>query len=463
VPRSLVPPPPVLPAAGGRERQAALALLRRFGWNVTSFQVLEPGLSYWFADAEACVAYVDTGRSWVAAGEPICAEERLRAVAEAFVAEAQRHGRRACFFAAEGRLLERTGLAAMHVGEQPVWDPAAWEEVLRGSRSLREQLRRARAKGVQVRPVPPGELSAGSPTRAAVEALVRRWESAHAMPPMGFLVQLAPFDFVEQRRFFLAEQEGRVVGMLAAVPIFARGGWFFEDLLREPHAPNGTAELLVDAGMRAVAGEGSRFVTMGLAPLSGEVSGWLRAVRQSSRDLYDFEGLRAFKGKLKPSHWDAVYVAHPGGQWGAVTLLDVLAAFARGGLLRFGLATLMRGPALVLRALAALLILWTATLALAPASPWFPAATVKWAWVAFDVAVAAGLFSLLRRWRRGLASALLCLIGADAVLTLLQALTFNMPRARGLADAALLALAVAGPTAAAFMLWQARAHRERAA
>ena len=46
------------------ERLRVLALLKRHGWNATSFQILEPGFRYWFdgdALGEACVGYVDTG------------------------------------------------------------------------------------------------------------------------------------------------------------------------------------------------------------------------------------------------------------------------------------------------------------------------------------------------------------------------------------------------------------------
>ena len=46
--------------AGLDERARVSALVRRFGWNATSFQVLEPGYRYFFLDPDACVAYVDT-------------------------------------------------------------------------------------------------------------------------------------------------------------------------------------------------------------------------------------------------------------------------------------------------------------------------------------------------------------------------------------------------------------------
>ena len=75
-----MPPSPQSP-----ERERVLELLRRHGWNATSFQTLESDFRYWFHGDDACVAYVDTGAAWVAAGAPIAAPERLADVAGAFV------------------------------------------------------------------------------------------------------------------------------------------------------------------------------------------------------------------------------------------------------------------------------------------------------------------------------------------------------------------------------------------
>ena len=331
-------------ALRARQQARVLSLLRRHGWNATSFQVLEPGLRYHFDGDDACVAYVDTGRALVVAGAPIAPDGRIGAVALRFAAFARRCGRRVSFFAVVDRFLEAAPFTAIQVGEQPAWDPVAWPEILRGSRSLREQLRRARAKEVRVRPLPPDEIE---PARAEIEQLIARWLGTRQMAPMGFLVQVQPFVLPAERRYFVAEHAGRTVGFLAAVPIYARAGWFFEDLLRDPSAPNGTNEALVDAAMRQVAAEGSRYVTLGMAPLAG-VSGLLGSVRRLTGRLYDFSGLAAFKAKLRPQAWEPIYLAHPRGERGLMALYDVLAAFARGGLLRFGIATVLRMPALLL-------------------------------------------------------------------------------------------------------------------
>ncbi|HEX8536210.1 MAG TPA: phosphatidylglycerol lysyltransferase domain-containing protein, partial [Cystobacter sp.] len=213
----------------GGEKSRVLELLRRHGWNTTSFQVLEPGYAYWFDGDDACVAYVDTGGAWVVAGAPIAATERLAEVAERFAAHAATKGRRVCFFAIEKRLLHATPLDSLLIGEQPVWDPRRWEECLRDSRHLREQLRRARAKGVRVRAVDVAEVrEPTSPAREAMERLMARWLESRRMAPMGFLVRLAPFDWPEERRCFVAERDGEVVAFLSAIPVYEREGWFVQ-------------------------------------------------------------------------------------------------------------------------------------------------------------------------------------------------------------------------------------------
>lgn len=436
-----------------------LALLERHGWNATSFQILEPGFSYWFDGDDACVGYVDTGSAWIAAGAPIAPAERIAAVSAKFVAAAAAANRRVCMFGTEARFCDAVDWTSLRIGEQPIWEPSAWDATVRRRKSLREQLRRARAKGVTVRPLSPDELAPDQPMRRALDAMIERWLASRTLAPMGFLVQVDPFTFPERRRHFVAERDGRVVGFLGIVPIYARSGWFFEDFLRDPDAPNGTIELLVDAGFRAAAAENIALVTLGLAPLAGDVNPWLRSARRLGRALYDFDGLRAFKAKLEPTHWDPIFLSVPEQHSPTLAVTDTLTAFARGGLLRFGLQTLLRGPAIVFRLLAALLVVWTLLLALPISAPYFPSPAWQYGWVAFDVVLGGALFALAHRWRQPLADLVATAVTLDAVVTLGQVIVFNLPRAQTALDVLVSVVAVAAPTSAAVLLWNARLHR----
>jgi phosphatidylglycerol lysyltransferase len=102
-------------------------------------------------------------------------------------------------------------------------------------------------------------------------------------------------------------------------------------MVRAPHAQNGTIELLVDAVMRRASDQGSSWLTLGVAPLSGDVPLLLRIARKQMAFLCDFEGLRSFKAKLRPNQWHPIYLSYPSARGVFPSIVDVLAAFARKG------------------------------------------------------------------------------------------------------------------------------------
>lgn len=438
------------------DRHRVLALLRRHGWNATSFQALEPDFRYWFDGDDAAVAYFETRGAWVVAGPPIADDERLATVARRFAEAAREHGRRVVFFGVERRFLSTIDMHAVVIGEQPRWDPRAWEERHRGHRGLKEQLRRARAKGVVVERV-------AAPPHEEMQRIITRWQCSRTMPPMAFLVELSPFAFEEERRYYVARANGAMQGFLVAVPVYQRDGWFFEDILRDPRAPNGTTESLVHAAMLDVAASGASFVTLGLAPLAGDAQ-WLRVARTLMQGFYNFAGLRAFKAKLRPEAWDPVYVAWPDGNGALVAIYDVLDAFAGGRLASFGMRAALRAPAPVLLTLGVLLVPWTMFIALAPTRKWFPSRAIQNAWTVFDAIMCGVLLSLARRWKPRLAIAAAAAATADAVLTSVEVATYNARRARRVKDWLIMAAAVVAPAAAAgILIGGIRSRRSRSA
>jgi phosphatidylglycerol lysyltransferase len=98
---------------------------------------------------------------------------------------------------------------------------------------------------------------------------------------------------------------------------------------------------------------------------------------------------------------------------------------------------------------------------LVPSDRWFRAASIKWAWVGFDVALALGLFRLLRKPNRALLTVLALAVSVDALVTTLKVLIWNLPRIQSRFDYLLLLLGCAAPTLAAIVLWGARGHRLR--
>ena len=226
------------------------------------------------------------------------------------------------------------------VGEQPWWELSRWEESLRGAPGLRAQLRRAARHGVRVEHHAGHAVRGGLQLRRELAPLVHGWLATRGLPPLGFAAEVAPFERLEERRVFVARVEGRAVAAAFTCPAEGQPAWMLDVLARSPGAPNGTSESLVDAVFRAGLAAGVSRATLGLCPLTGPVPPVYALVAKLSAPLYDFEGLRAFRARLRPHAWERVLLEHPG-QSRTVGTLRALRAFAGGSLVRFGLRALV--------------------------------------------------------------------------------------------------------------------------
>lgn len=325
-----------------RDVPRARELVLAYGWNATAYQILNPGIAHWFSAAgDAVVGYVEQAGMWIVAGAPVCTESRLLPVVDELGAAAASAHRRVCYFGAGERLERRvipTGQwSAASLGAQPSWTPSNWPALIQRHKSLRAQLNRARNKSVSVR-----EWTAVTERdRARLQECLADWLERRGLPPLHFLVEPDTLGQLNDRRLFVAVRHDGVVGFLVASPVPARHGWLIEQIIRGRGAPNGTAELLVDAAMRALAASGAHYVTLGLSPLSrhsafddARMPAWLRIalrwVRAHARRFYDFEGLDRFKSKFDPEAWEDIVALADAPRFPPRALWAIASAFSQG-------------------------------------------------------------------------------------------------------------------------------------
>lgn len=309
------------------------------GWNSTSYQILNPGISRWFTK-DAVVGFVSSKGVRVAAGAPVCTLDDLPRVAAEFEQDAALSKERVCYFAAEARLESvyagSPGHARVLLGAQAVWDPAEWVGIIGSHKSLRAQLNRARNKGVAVTEWP-AEKARNNPE---LTACLENWLAAKGLPPLHFMVEPDTLGRLFDRRVFVAEQGGAVAGFVVLSPVATRNGWLFEQFPHAPGAPNGTVELMIDTAMRALAEGGYDYATLGLSPLSVRADVepfdnplWLRFVlawlRKHGQRFYNFDGLDAFKAKLRPRHWEPVFAVSNEKNISPGTLYAIASAFSK--------------------------------------------------------------------------------------------------------------------------------------
>ncbi len=330
-----------LRAQSGVEYDRARELVLEYGWNSTSYQILNPGFELWFSVRHpAVVGYVRAGGKWVVGGAPIAADADLREVAEEFERDAKKRRCGVVYFGAEERLDSLysgdKSHSAILLGAQPSWDPAGWSAIIDSRASLRAQLNRARNKDVAV-DLWESERAEQNP---ALRKLLQEWLGTRGLPPLHFLVEPETLGQLRDRRVFVATRSDVPVGFLVASPIAARNGWLTEQFVRGHDAPNGTAEMMIDRAVRWAAKQDARYVTLGLAPLSIRAGGIVdqallirlgfKWVRAHGRRFYNFEGLDSFKAKFAPEKWEAVYAISDEARFSMRALYAIASAFTQG-------------------------------------------------------------------------------------------------------------------------------------
>src|SRR5438552_6407951 len=296
-----------------------LRLQMLYGYNAHSLVSIAPGALLWSSpDIDGAIIYGEFGRVWLAAGDPLAPPEDMAELARQFAAFAKRKNRVVAFVPTSAQFagsVSSTDFSVVRVGAAPYFDLQTWNPRGDCAKKLRAGVNQARRSGVEI------ETGAdlNQTFRQETADLCISWlESRRAATTFGWLVALDPFIHSEYKKYFAARVNGKLMGILAASPIPARKGWYLEDVISEPDAPQGTATLLVVEALKRLKAEGAAIATLGTAPLATDGPNDIptehrvvaRALDMASRrlgGLYNFEGLRRFKGKFVPTWWESEY------------------------------------------------------------------------------------------------------------------------------------------------------------
>ena len=297
-----------------------LRLQTLYGYNPHSLVSIAPGAMLWSTpDIDGAIIYGEFGRVWLAAGDPLAPLEDMAELARQFTAFAQRKNRVVAFVPSSAefaRLVVPNDFTAVKVGASPYFDLQTWNPRGDSAKKIRAGVNQARRAGVAVEMLPE---DIDEVLKKETAQLCMHWlGSRRSATTFGWLVALDPFLHAEYKKYFAARVNGKLVGFLAASPIPARKGWYLEDVLREPDAPQGTATLLVFEALAKLKAEGATLATLGTSPLTTDgpvdvptehrmVSRALEVASHRLGAFYNFEGLRRFKGKFVPSWWESEY------------------------------------------------------------------------------------------------------------------------------------------------------------
>jgi phosphatidylglycerol lysyltransferase len=279
----------------------------------------------------------------VVAGDPLCAPEDTLPVLKAFSRWAGSQYRIALVLVSNWLvpLFKEAGYGTIEVGSDPFFDLQTWRPRGDRAKKVRSAVNLARRSGVTISAyqVTEGrELQLEEKLKVCAEA----WLTGQRGFTIRFFSAMRPLEWAEEKLYFAAWHQGRLIGFVTCSPIYARNGWYIEDIIRCPEAVYGTTELLITTAFESLRQEGFSVATLGLSPFANsrpdtEHPGRARVltfILTALAPFYNFRGLQHYKKKFAPSWWESVYVAFWPNRLTWSLALDVVDALIPGGFLR---------------------------------------------------------------------------------------------------------------------------------
>jgi lysylphosphatidylglycerol synthetase-like protein (DUF2156 family) len=287
-------------------------LVRRYGCSV-SHAALSPQHSIFRAPGiDGLVGFLVMRQCAVVLGDPICAPEDKTALADAFAAHCADNGWPILYVIATKDMLayaQERGYAMMEFASLLIADPQYDLKTGHQNFHLRQHLSHVGRTGVTVQEYHTG-ITPDDHLEAQMESVYRRWVSARRGLQM-YLADQRLFEDRSGRRWFIAELEGSIVGILSILDINCFDCHYLINIVFSlPEAPLYTNELMVVEVLSTLRKEGVRSVSFGVGPLAalGRVEGSGRLSEFLSRSIYRLAS-RVMSLHSKTVFWEKFHVA----------------------------------------------------------------------------------------------------------------------------------------------------------
>lgn len=282
------------------------------------------------------VMYATQGSSWIAMGDPIVTRDAdPAALVWQFKELVDRHSGIPAFYQVSNAnlpLYVDAGFSMIKLGEEAWVDLHAFTLQGHEGRKLRHAMSKAQRAGATFEVVPARDVERLLPELRQVSD---SWLADSKKKEKGFSLGFWSSAYITRNDVAIVRIDGSI-SAFANIWRSANRNEMSIDIMRlRRGAPNGTMDFLFTALMDYAKADGYRWFNLGMAPLAGlsrhrlaplwsRVGTWLS--RHGDR-FYNFEGLRAFKGKFRPE-WRPKYLAYPNGVLLPQILIDVTTLIA---------------------------------------------------------------------------------------------------------------------------------------
>ena len=259
--------------------------VRRWGQASSDAVIDDTNEIFELPHLDGLIGYRKEGRCVIVFGDPVCSNETLSELTEAFHQTMEKDGYSIIYISVSKSFVNRaigtTCQSAIHFGEELIIDPHHDPRKRQGENAslVRRKVRHALHEGTVVKEY----IDHDPQIEQEIELVGKTWLQSREGPQV-YISHVHIFNNRFGKRWFYALQKGRMMGVIILNRLDVKEGWLMNHLMIRPDVSHGTPELLVVSALEILANEGCHYVTLGSvpAPRLGDMIGLKRSLSMGS-------------------------------------------------------------------------------------------------------------------------------------------------------------------------------------
>lgn len=302
------------------DRSSLVELVRKWA-NVNTDGLLDEGNHVFsIPTVNGFIGYKVTSSNAVVCGDPVCAREDWAELAFAFDQECKKNNLGVVYTIVSEEFAhwaaQNLSAIAIEFGMKFLLNPQKNPTKNTGSKAVlvRKKIKQAIKEGAVIKEYSGGNLQ----IERQIENVSEEWIRNRSGPQI-YLCQVSLFKDRTGKRWFYAEKEKTIVGILLLNEIKAQQGWLLNNVMMTQDAPKGLSEFLVISALETLEKEGCHRVLVGPVPSKelGNIMGigkmgqnLARLLFKGAKHIFPLDGHLAFWDKFMPQT-ESSYLVFP--------------------------------------------------------------------------------------------------------------------------------------------------------
>ena len=238
--------------------------VRRYGGS-SSISLFDSGCEvFQVPEIEGIIGYHLSNKCAVVIGDPLCPPESALSLAVAFQEWCDEKGYSYIYVTASEQFsqqaLNTVCSSMIEIGEDFYLSDECNPKKGSKGRALRNKLNNAKRANLEILEYTQDDADLEQKLTDVSEKWVENRKG-----PQIYLADVDLFKDKVGKRWFYAEHQNEIVGILQLTELEGKGGWLLQILMATPDAPLGTSEQLVYTAFERLKTEGSAFLSFGVA------------------------------------------------------------------------------------------------------------------------------------------------------------------------------------------------------